>query len=57
MEDEDGMGHVSRSSGLLHEEVSRVRVFQFSLNLVVARRQVVHVESSQRLHRDEAEDK
>jgi hypothetical protein len=51
------VGHVSRSSGLLHEEVSRVRVFQFSLNLVVARRQVVHVESSQRLHRDEAEDK
>jgi hypothetical protein len=28
---EDGVGHTSRSSGLLHVKVSRVRVFQSSL--------------------------
>jgi hypothetical protein len=32
MEDGDGVAHVSRSSGLLHLEVSRVRVFQCDLN-------------------------
>jgi hypothetical protein len=30
-EDEDGAGHTSRSSGLVHLEVSRARVSQSSL--------------------------
>jgi hypothetical protein len=30
-EDEDGVEHASRSSGLLHEEVSQARVFQSSI--------------------------
>jgi hypothetical protein len=51
-----GAGHGSRSSGLLHVEASRAKVFQFALKLAKARRRVVHVASSWRLHRDEAED-
>jgi hypothetical protein len=33
-EDEDGAGHTSRSSGLLHVEASRVRIYQFASKLV-----------------------
>jgi hypothetical protein len=35
--DEDGVGHASRSSGLLHLEASRARVSQSGLKLVEAR--------------------
>jgi hypothetical protein len=53
---EVGMGHASRSIGLLHVEVNRARVFQFASKLAEARQYVVHVVSSRRLGRDEAED-
>jgi hypothetical protein len=55
-EDEVGAGHASRSSSLLHVKANRARVFQFGSKLTDARRQVVHVASSRRLHRDEVED-
>jgi hypothetical protein len=32
-QEEDGTGHTSRSSGLLHHEASRARVFQFASKL------------------------
>jgi hypothetical protein len=54
--EEDGMGHVSRLSGLLRLEGNRARVFQFASKLVEARRWVVHVATSRRSHEDEAED-
>jgi hypothetical protein len=47
---------MSRSSSLLHRESSRTRVFQFTLKLAEERRQLVHVASSRKSHRDEAED-
>jgi hypothetical protein len=52
----DDMGHALRSSGLLHLEVSRARVFQFASKLVEARRWVVHVAPLWRLHRDQVKD-
>jgi hypothetical protein len=48
-EDEDGVGHASRSSGLLHLEASRVRIFQSGLETGGGTTQMVHVASSQRL--------
>jgi hypothetical protein len=49
-EDEDGVGHTSRSSGLLHLEVSQARVSQSGLNTGGGAVRIVHVTSSQRLH-------
>jgi hypothetical protein len=55
-EDEDGVGHVSRSSSLLHVEASRARVPQFASKLVEVRWWVVHVAPSRRSCGDEIED-
>jgi hypothetical protein len=54
-EDEDGAGHVSRSSGLLRLEVSRARVSQSSLKTSGDASRMVHMALSWRSHRDEAE--
>jgi hypothetical protein len=56
-EDEDGMGHTSRSSGLLHLEASLARVFQSSLKTGGGVARMGHVTSSQRSCGDEAEDR
>jgi hypothetical protein len=50
------MGHVSRSSGLLHLEVSRDRIFQSGLKTGGGAAQMVHVALSRRSRGDEAED-
>jgi hypothetical protein len=50
------MEHVSRSSGLFHLEESRARVSQSSLKTTREKAQMVHVTSSRRSHRNEAED-
>jgi hypothetical protein len=55
-EDEDGAGHASRFSGLLHLEASWARVFQSSLKTGGGTVQMVHMASSRRLHGDEVED-
>jgi hypothetical protein len=55
-EDEDGAGHASRSSGLLHPEASQARVSQFGLKTGGGVAQMVHVASSQRSRGVEAED-
>jgi hypothetical protein len=55
-EDEDDVGHASRSSGLIHLEASRVRVFQSSLKTGGGATQMMHMASSRRSHEDEAED-
>jgi hypothetical protein len=55
-QEEDGVGHALRSSGLLHREASRARVSQFASKLVEDRRQVVQVASMWGSRRDEAED-
>jgi hypothetical protein len=55
-EDEDDVGHVSISSGLLHLEVSRARVFQSSLKTGGGITWMVHVTSWWRSRGDEAED-
>jgi hypothetical protein len=54
--EEDGMGHASRSSGLLHREASRARIFQFDSKLVEERWWVVHVASSWKSREDEVKD-
>jgi hypothetical protein len=54
--EEDDAGHTSRSSGLFHLEASWARVCQFASKLADERRQVVHMASSQRPRKDEAED-
>jgi hypothetical protein len=46
------VGHVSRSSGLLHVKASQAMVSQFALKLADERRRVVHVTSSRRLRED-----
>jgi hypothetical protein len=56
-EDEDGVRHTSRSSGLLCQEASRVRVSQFASKLAEERRWVVHVASSWRSYGDEDDDR
>jgi hypothetical protein len=44
-EDEDGVGHASRSSGLLHLEVSQARVSQSSLKSSGGAAQILQLES------------
>jgi hypothetical protein len=56
-EDEDDVGHASRSSDLLHLEVSRARIFQSSLKTSGCVVQMVHVASSQMSCGDEVEDR
>jgi hypothetical protein len=48
--------HALRSSSLLHEEASWVRVFQSGLKTGGGATLMVYVAASQRLHRDEVED-
>jgi hypothetical protein len=55
-EDEDDVGHTSRSSGLLHLKASRARVSQSSLKTGEGATQMVHVALSWRSLGDEAED-
>jgi hypothetical protein len=50
------VGHASRSSGLLCLEASQARVTQFGLKTGGGAVRIMHVESSQRLHRVEAKD-
>jgi hypothetical protein len=56
-EDEDGARHASKSSGLLHLEVSWARVSQYSLKTGGGAAWMVHVASSWRSRGDEAEDR
>jgi hypothetical protein len=56
-EDEDGVGHASRSSGLLCLKASRARVSQSSLKTGVGAAWMVYVASSWRSCGDEAKDK
>jgi hypothetical protein len=55
-EDEDGVEHVLRSSGLLRLEASRVRVSQSGLKIGGGVVWIVHVTSSWMLHRVKAKD-
>jgi hypothetical protein len=55
-EDEDGVGHTSRSSSLLHLAASRARFSMSGLKTGGDTAWMVHVTSSQRLHRVEGED-
>jgi hypothetical protein len=55
-EDEYGVGHASRSDGLLCLEASRARVSQSSLNTGGGAVRMVHVASSWRSRGDKAED-
>jgi hypothetical protein len=55
-EDEDGVGHMSRSSSLLRLEASRVRVSRSSLKTSRGTSQMVHAASSQRSCGDEVKD-
>jgi hypothetical protein len=50
-EDEDGVRHASRSSGLVRVEVSQVRIFQSDLKTGRDVMWMMHVSSSCRLHR------
>jgi hypothetical protein len=56
-EHEDGVGHESRSSGLLRLEVSQASVFQSSHKTARGTTWMVHVASLQRSCGDEAEDR
>jgi hypothetical protein len=55
-EDEDGVGHTSRYSGLLHLEACRARVSLSSLKTSRGAVWMVYVASSWRSRGDEAED-
>jgi hypothetical protein len=55
-EDEDGVGHVSRSSGLLRLEASRGKVSQFGLKTDRDTTRMVYVASSRRSREDVAKD-
>jgi hypothetical protein len=55
-DDEDGVGHALRSSGLLHLEASQTRVSQSGFKTGGGATQMVHMASSRRLRRVEAED-
>jgi hypothetical protein len=55
-EDEDGVRHTSRSSGLLYQEASWARVSQFASKLAEERWRVVHVASSWRSQGDKDDD-
>jgi hypothetical protein len=50
------VGHASRSSGLLHMEVSRTRISQSGIKTGGGATGVVHVASSWRLYRSQVED-
>jgi hypothetical protein len=50
------VGHTSRSSSLFHLEASQARVSQFDSKMAEEQRRVVHVASSRRSRKDEAED-
>jgi hypothetical protein len=56
LDDEDGVGHASGSSSLLHVEAYRARVFQSSLKTGGGAAWMVHLASSLRLHQVQAED-
>jgi hypothetical protein len=56
MDDEDGVEHASRSSGLLRLEASRDMVSQSALKTGGGIMRMVHMASSQRLRRVKAED-
>jgi hypothetical protein len=51
-----GAGHTSRSNVLLWVEASRARISQFASKLAEARRRVVHVAPSWRLHQSQVKD-
>jgi hypothetical protein len=53
---EVGVGHATRSSGLLDVEASLARVFQSGLKIWASKLRVVHVAPSQRLRRRQVED-
>jgi hypothetical protein len=53
---EDGAGYASRSSGLFHVEVSWAKFSQSGLKTVEGATWMMHVASSRRLRRDQAED-
>jgi hypothetical protein len=53
---EDGVGHASRSSSLLHVKATQARVFQFASKLAEARQRVVHVAPSRRSRENKIED-
>jgi hypothetical protein len=55
-ENEDGVGHTLRSSGLLRMEASRDRVSQSDLKTGGGAAQMVDVASSRRLCRGQVED-
>jgi hypothetical protein len=55
-EDEDDVGHVSRSSGVLCLEASLARVFQSSIKTDGGAARMVHVASSRMSREDEAKD-
>jgi hypothetical protein len=55
-EDDDGVGHAWRYSGLLHVEENRARVSQSSLKTGGGTAWMVHVASSWRLHGGQVED-
>jgi hypothetical protein len=50
------VGHALRSSNLLHVEANLARVSQSGLKTAEARRQVLHVTPSRRLHRRQVKD-
>jgi hypothetical protein len=52
----DGVGHASRSSGLLHVEVSLAMVSQSGLKSAEARRREMHVALSRMLRQSQVED-
>jgi hypothetical protein len=52
-----GVGHASRSNGLLHVEASLFRVFQSGLKTGGGATTVVHVAPSQRVRRRKVEDR
>jgi hypothetical protein len=55
-EDQDGVGHTLRSSGLLRLEASHARISQSALKTGGGVARMVHVASSQRLRRVKAEE-
>jgi hypothetical protein len=50
------MGHASTYSRLLHEETSRVRIFQSALKTCGSAARIVHVASSRMLRRGQVDD-
>jgi hypothetical protein len=56
-ENDDGLGHASRYSGLLRVKASRARVFQFSLKTGGGATRMVHLTSMRRLRQGQVEDR